>query len=202
MAEYECLSDFVPDIRMEITDIDDRTIKMVLGQAQAKFCRDTRVLQQTISTTIDSTKSVYHCIPQWSGFNQTIDRVLVGSSEDSLSDLQFNSQFTISPDRTYITLDDGYLSDRIEGYVIDIISTIIPYKNTEEIDTDVYELYGFIIIVLAKHLIYNMKKKAWSDQESAAQLLFEYNEMLNTVQFDNAAGGNTSGDQSMNLDIF
>lgn len=202
MAEYECLEDFVPDIQMEVADIDKRTILMMLGVAQAKFCRDTRVLSQEVDLLLEAGKFTYPCIPQWEGFNQTVDLVLTGITQDSLNAITFNDQYTISPDRNSIILDEGYMQEKFDGYALKIISTVIPYKATQAIDTDVYELYGFILITLAKQLIYNMKGRTWSNAVEAEGLLWEYNEMLNTVQFDNAAGGNTSGDQSINLDVF
>ena len=50
-------------------------------------------------------------------------------------------------------------------------------------------------------LILNQRGKPWSDRAEAKELLMEYNDMLNTVQFDSIAGGNTSGNQSINLDF-
>jgi hypothetical protein len=202
MAEYECLEDFNVDILMEISDVDTATLAMMLGVAQAKFCRDTRVLQQVTTTTLEEGKFSYSCVPQWQGYNQTIDTVQSGKTAASLNPLEFNDQFTISADRTSVLISENFVAGTRIGDRLDIVSTVIPYKTTEQIDTNVYELYGYILTTLAKSLILNQRNKPWSDQGTAQSLLFEYNQMLNTVSFDTIAGGNTSGNQSINLDGF
>ena len=201
MAEYECLEDFVPVIRMEVSDIDDRTILMMLSMAQQKFCRDTRVLQQVTTTIIDITEDTYPCIPQWEGFNQSVDVIQTGKVGATLRPLRFNDQWTISADRNSIILDESYRKNSVEGFQMDIVSTVIPFHSTTQIDENVYELYSEPIIALTKHLIYNQKLKPWSDKLDAKELLFEYNELLNTVNFDTIQGGNTTGDQSINLNF-
>jgi hypothetical protein len=201
MAEYECLEDFLPDLQIEISDIDQRTALMILGMAQVKFCRDTGVLQQVTTHTLDYTEFTYPCIPEYDGFNQRIDNVLAGATEDTLQPLTFLDQWTIADDRNSVTIDDNYLKIQQDGNVLQIVSTVIPYKNADSIDVNVYELYSDTIIKLAKYLIYNQKNKPWSDQAEAQQLLWDYNEMLNSVNFDSIAGGNTSGNQSINLDF-
>lgn len=201
MPEYECLSDFIPDIKMEIGKVDDRTILMMLGVAQAKFCRDTRVLQQLTIHNLDGENTVYPCIPQYEGFNQSIDTVMFGRTERGLYALRYGDAWTIAPDRNSVHLSDVYLRKNYIGYLLHIVTTIIPYKDTQVIDPNIYELYSNTILVLTRHLLYNQNDKEWSNERRAASLLYEYNELLNSVNFDRIAGGNTTGNQSINLDF-
>jgi len=200
MAEYQCSEDFINDILIEIPNIDRRLCKMLIQRAFTKFCRDTLILKQTISATISENNLTYQCIPTYEGFNITIDNVARGTEGEDLVPYELDNQFIISADRNSIVLGQSSATAD-DGKYMEIDTTIIPFQTTDTIDANLLELYSPQIIMLSKHMVYNMGGKAWSDRGYAQELLFEYNNMLTTIAVDGVTG-NTSGEIGMELDFF
>lgn len=175
----ENLKELIPLVLPHVRGCDNNIIKMELGNAVRRFCREAWVLRERHELSVVAGTDTYDLTVESDAIIQQVQRV-------TLDNRDLNPRaYTILVPEKQIILHYAPTKDGVLKYEV----ILVPSFTAQELNKDILERYAEAFVAGALAKLYMMPQKPWTNFDLAQMHEYEYQDFRRTAKVDTAFGG-------------